>query len=106
MKCTSNTINNKKLLQEKHTFYNKAKIRLEKELSKLPKGTITKRKISNQYYYYLAYRRDGKVHQDYIGKTEPVKLSKQFNKRRRLEKELREVKKALKMLRSVRPKIA
>ena len=95
----------KKLLQERHTFYNKAKIRLEKELSKLPKGTITKRKISNQYYYYLAYRRDGKVHQDYIGKTEPVKLSKQFSRRRQFEKELREVKKALKMLRTVRPKI-
>ena len=95
----------KKLLQEKHSYYNKEKKRIEKELSPLPKGTVSKRKISHQYYYYLSFRDGKKVDNKYIGKEEPTKLIKQIEKRRHLEKELREVKKALKMLRSVRPKI-
>jgi len=95
----------KKLLQEKHSYYNKEKIRLEKLLPALPKGSITKRKIYHQYYFYLSRREDDKITHKYLGKTEPVKLIKQFIKRRQLEKELREIKKALKMLRTVRPKI-
>lgn len=95
----------KQLLQEKHSLYNKEKIKIEKELSKLPKGSITKRKIYHQYYYYLSFRKDGKVRHEYIGKTEPVKLAKQIDRRRQLEKELKKVKEALRMLRSVRPKI-
>ena len=95
----------KKLLKEKHSHYNKEKIRLEKKLTPLSKGSITKRKIYNQYYYYLSYRDGKKMCHDYIGKQEPKKLFRQIEKRRQLEKELREVKKALKMLRTVRPKI-
>ncbi len=89
----------KNLLKEKHSYYNKKKIRLEKKLVSLLKGTITKRKIGHQYYYYLSYRKDKKVRHKYLGKKEPVELIKQFNKRRQLEKELREVKKTLNLLR-------
>ena len=95
----------RKLLQEKHSYYNKKNIHLEKELASLPIGTVSKRKIGHQYYYYLSYRNGKIVENKYIAKTEPTKLIKQIDKRRRLTKELREVKLALKMLRSVRPKI-
>ena len=95
----------KKLLKDRHSYYNKRKIRIEKDLSPLPKGTVSKRKISHQYYYYLSFRNGKNVDNKYIGKEEPKQLIKQINKRRLLEKELREAKKALKMLRSVRPKI-
>jgi len=95
----------KKLLKKKHSYYNRKKIQIEKILSKLPKGSITKRKISNHCYYYLSYRNGKKMKHDYIGKKEPKKLIKLIIKRRKLQKELIEVKKALKMLRSVRPRI-
>lgn len=35
----------------------------------LPKGSVLKRKINNQVYYYLKYREDKKVVSKYVGKS-------------------------------------
>ena len=40
----------------------------EKELSKLPKGSINKRKIKGHDYDYLVYRENGKFRSEYFGK--------------------------------------
>jgi hypothetical protein len=51
--------------------------RYEKELSKLPKGSISKRSIKGNEYYYLVYREDGKFHSEYKGKSvSPRELKK------------------------------
>lgn len=40
----------------------------ESELEKLPKGNLIIKKISNNEYYYLKYRKNKKVKTDYVGK--------------------------------------
>jgi len=40
----------------------------EKELSKLPQGSISKRNIKGNEYYYLVYRENGKFKAVYKGK--------------------------------------
>ncbi len=75
------------------------------ELQKLPKGSIYKRKLGNQAYYYLKFRDSGNSVNKYLGNTNTTdisKISKEINKRKhienvvkRLEKERREIVKAL-----------
>lgn len=43
--------------------------RYEALITELPKGTLICRR---KEYYYLKYRQDGKVHDDYIGKAPEV----------------------------------
>jgi len=40
----------------------------KREIESLPKGSIMKREISGNDYYYLYYRQGGKVKFEYIGK--------------------------------------
>ena len=95
----------KKLLRSQHGLYNRKKLEIEKAILKLPKGAVKKVNVRGNIYYYLCYRVGKTVKNDYLGKSKPIKLIKQITKRRKLIIELREVKKALKMIRSVRPKI-
>ena len=90
--------NLKKLLKQQHSLYNNKKISIEKELLKLIKGTVTKRNIKGCIYYYLCHREGKKVENDYLGKLKPLDMIKQVEKRRKFEKELKEIKKALKCL--------
>jgi hypothetical protein len=50
--------------------------RYEQELSKLPKGSLVKRRIKGRDYYYLVFREDGKVRSVYRGKPEPAEIAK------------------------------
>ncbi len=95
----------KKYLKEKHSEYNNELMRLKEKLKPLPKGTVTKRKIGNQFYYYHSHTKGGKLKHDYIGKEEPRQLIREISIRRETEKKIREVNKTLKMLRTVRPRI-
>ena len=75
----------------------------EKELSKLPKGCLVKKKIKNHEYYYLELREKDKIKFIYKGKLsdEKVKKYKQANKyRAKYRKLLSQVKKQIKFLRS------
>lgn len=81
------------------------KNRYLEEMGKLPKGSIVKRKLGNQEYYYLTYRENRKVIAKYIGKkdeTDIVKLQSDIKKSRHLQEviknlkqEEKEIKKAL-----------
>ena len=50
--------------------------RYEQELSKLPKGSLVKRRIRGHEYYYLVYREDGKVRSVYRGKPDPKEIAR------------------------------
>jgi hypothetical protein len=66
----------KGILREELENSLKMKDDYEKELSNLPVGSLFKRKIKGQHYYYLIYRDGGKVKSDYKGKVSEKILKK------------------------------
>lgn len=69
----------------------------EKLISELPKGSLICRKNE---YYYLKYRKNGKLYDEYIGKNPEIvtKIKEQLAKRKHYEKmlsELRQEQKAI-----------
>ncbi len=72
-------------------YFQILKNKTEKELRKLPKGVVQKKRIKKWYYYYLYYRKGSKVFSDYIGKKKPVRLLQQVKRRQCLTQKLYEV---------------
>jgi len=76
----------------------------ERELAKLPKGALVKKKIKGHEYYYLVLREKGKVKFIYKGKTvseaELRKYKEAKEYRAKYRKSLSQVKKQIKFLRS------
>ena len=76
----------------------------EKELAKLPKGSLIKKNVKGHEYYYLVVREEGKVKFIYKGKKvsdkeiQKYKQAKEY--RAKYRKLLSEVKKQIKFLRS------
>ena len=66
----------------------------EQEIAKLPRGSITHKKINSRDYYYWMYRENGKVVNKYISdKSNNINdLLKQVQRRRELEKLVRSLK--------------
>lgn len=60
------------------------------ELKKLPRGSLVKKKIHHQFFYYLAYRIEEKVHFEYLGKLKPEQIQqyKKNQQKRKLVKKL------------------
>lgn len=86
----------KSILKDLRDFYSARKNTLEFELKEFSKGSVCKRKIKGNYYYYLVYRDEsGKFHSDYLGKKEPKELKDQIEIRRKKEKQLQKANKAL-----------
>ena len=92
----------KGILKDSKEYYEKERKLLEKELFRLPKGSIKKRKIGNNYYYYLQYRERKKVIHKYLGKLAPQKIIKEIERRHLLLNELQKVKDSLKLLAKVK----
>ena len=75
----------------------------ERELARLPKGSLIKKKIKGHEYYYLVVREAGKVRFIYKGKVSQQQLQKyrQAKEYRAKYRELlSEVKKQIRFLRS------
>ena len=76
----------------------------ERELAKLPKGSLIKKKVKGHEYYYLVFREDGKVKFIYKGKKVSAKEIAKYKQakeyRAKYRKLLSEVKKQIKFLRS------
>lgn len=75
----------------------------ERELAKLPKGSLVKKKVKGHEYYYLLLRDNGKVKFIYKGKVsdEEVKKYKEAKEyRAKYRKLLSQVKKQIRFLRS------
>jgi hypothetical protein len=74
----------------------------ERELARLPKGSLVKKTIKGRQYYYLVVRNNGRVKFIYKGKVskqevEKYKQAKQF--RAKYRKNLSEVRKQIRFLR-------
>lgn len=67
-------------------------IELQKEINSLPQGSITTKKINNSIYYYLRQSINGKRKETYIDKDSALIIKVQIEKRKELEKELKELK--------------
>jgi len=75
----------------------------ERELAKLPKGSLIKKKVKGHEYYYLLLRDKGKVKFIYKGKVsdEEIKKYKEAKEyRAKYRKLLSQVKKQIRFLRS------
>ena len=76
----------------------------ERELAKLPKGSLIKKKVKGHEYYYLVLREEGKVKFIYKGKKvsdkEIAKYKEAKEYRAKYRSLLSEVKKQIKFLRS------
>jgi hypothetical protein len=82
------------IIREEYSRLIELKKRYVQELATLPKGTISKKKIRNHNYYYLAYRRKDKVKFDYLGKEDAPKLKEtraHLKRRTELEQKLKQV---------------
>ena len=75
----------------------------ERELAKLPQGSLVKKTIKGRYYYYLVSRKGGKVVFVYKGKVSDEEI-REYKKakeyRAKYRKLLSETKKQIKFLRS------
>ena len=74
----------------------------EEELARLPVGSLSKRIIKGNEYYYLVYREEGKVRSEYRGKSNPEEIvlyREAKQKRAQYRKELSKVKKQIRFLR-------
>ncbi len=72
---------------------------IEQQISSLPKGSLSKKRRNNKYFYYLAYREGRKVIFKYVGKensSQVISLDEDIKKRRKFEKRLRDIKRDLK----------
>jgi 5-methylcytosine-specific restriction endonuclease McrA len=71
------------VFKEYRAYYLRRKKELNEMLKALPlKGSVRRKKIGKSFYYYLQYRSGDKIKSDYVGKSEPVELKKQVEKRR------------------------
>ena len=78
------------------------KERYEKELAKLPVGSLIKKKIKGHDYYYIVLRENGNVKFNYQGKNVSDDLKKEYAKAKELRKKYRssisQLKKQIKFL--------
>jgi len=70
------------------------------EIEKLPRGSLSVKRIGKNDYCYLKYRRGDKFISEYIGKCDENvgKIKKQIEKRRYFEKLLRDLKEEYKLI--------
>jgi len=84
------------IIEEEYNRLNDYLKIIENKLKNLPKGSLSEKVIKGRSYYYLAYRKDGKVRFDYLGKKNSEKfqkISEEVKERKELEKQIKEVKK-------------
>ena len=89
-------------MKENEEFLREEEREISARLALLPKGRIRLKKIGQETYYYLQYRKNQAVKTDYIGKEVPASLHDSLSERERLQKELGRVREGLKLLRSGR----
>lgn len=73
----------------------------QEALAELPKGTISKKQVKGNTYYYLKYREGKKIVSKYIGKKEIEELKQQIDKRRHIEAMIKSLLEELKIAEKV-----
>jgi len=62
-----------------------------KELSKLPRGSLQGKIIKGKKYYYIAFREKGKVKYEYKGKEVSKKMIKEYDRAKKLRAQYRKM---------------
>ena len=62
---------------------------MEREISELPKGYISKKRINGKVYSYLQWREGQKMVSSFVPATEVADLQKKIDRRRQLQASLR-----------------
>ena len=88
----------KNILKDSLEYYQEQEKIIVSRLSLLPKGRFKEKKIKDETYFYLQYRKGNKVIDKYVGKKIPKGLKEKIQKRKSLEKELIKVRDALGLL--------
>lgn len=79
------------ILQEEYDRLNRVIYRIEQELSELPKGYISEKKINGKVYYYLQYRENGRIKSIYL-KGDDIELYRSLiNHRNELRTKLKQL---------------
>ena len=89
------------VLNEELDRLNQLKKNYEKQIAKLPKGSLIRKNVKGNIYYYLNYRQEKKKIFKYIGKLSNKELENLLDKieeRRKLEKLNKQVKEDIKKL--------
>src|SRR5665647_920526 len=79
------------VLQEEYERSKKMKAAMERELSTLPSGYISKKIINKNVYYYLQKRVGLKIIGAYIPLEEVQQIKDRVARRKQLEKSIREL---------------
>ena len=88
----------KEILKDSLSYYLRLERDLRRRLTRLPQGSVKRRRIKGHVYYYLQSRHGEKVVHRYLGRQKPVELLKGIQERRQLEQELAKVRAALRLL--------
>jgi hypothetical protein len=86
-------------LQENIEYYRLQEQQALAALTGLPRGAIKTKVLRGRTYYYLQFRDRGTVVQKYLGRDVPRDLAAQIEKRQATRAALREIRRALKLLR-------
>ena len=70
-------------------------VEIEREISVLPVGGITTKKVNNGTYYYHRITVNGKRKEIYTDAEKALEMKEQIEKRKALEKELKKLKASL-----------
>lgn len=68
-------------------------LELERQIANLPTGSITKKNVNGKEYFYHRWTEDKKRKEKYIAREDEPDFRKQLEKRRALEKELKDMQK-------------
>jgi len=95
----------KSILREELENSRRMRQRYEQELARLPKGSLVKRNIKGNEYYYLIYRENGKFMSEYKGKSVPDQVLERYAEakglRSKYRKALSQLKKQIRYLEGV-----
>jgi hypothetical protein len=94
----------KGILKDSLDYYLDLDQRLRARLKKLPHGSVLKRRIGRQDYFYLNFRNGRRIVSRYLGRQEPRQIEKEIAERRLIKKQLKEVEENLKLLRRLERK--
>lgn len=64
---------------------------IDKELSKLPLGYISKKRIGGHIYFYIQYKEKGKIVSKFVNKNDAIEYDKKVSHRRELLKNKKEL---------------
>ena len=94
----------KGVLQEQLEYALEAEQQYSEAIKELPRGSLSEKKRNGRSYYYLAYRKDGKMKFDYLGRLydeEVEDYKEKIEKRRLYNKKLKNLNKEIKYLKKV-----